>query len=220
MQTSLSLSLDTRRVRKDNSYPIIIRLGHFQKTTSIATGQSVQEIYWDDKKRQVRRSFKGVKSVQFLNNLLLSELAKAQEIINRLHFKGELDFLSVTQLKNKIVRKSKYESFFEYGLDKAKELREAQRFGTARNYEGVLSILKTFMKNKNLKFNEVNHDFLKRFEQFHLSKPGNSQNGLASYMRTIKAIYNRGIKEDIIEREYYPFYKYQIKTNPTEKRAI
>mgnify|MGYP003676184491 CR=1 FL=1 len=39
-------------------------------------------------------------------------------------------------------------------------------------------------------------------------------------MRTIKAIYNKGIKEDIIERENYPFYKYQIKTNPTEKRAI
>tara|TARA_R110002051_G_scaffold280349_1_gene341955 strand:- start:11029 stop:12249 length:1221 start_codon:yes stop_codon:yes gene_type:complete len=220
MQTSLSLSLDTRRIRKDNSYPIIIRLGHFQKTTSIATGQSVQEIYWDNKKKQVRRSFKGVKSVQFLNNLLLSELAKAQEIINRLHFKGELDFLSVKQLKTKIVRKSKYDSFFEYGLDKAIELREAQRFGTARNYEGVISILKTFTKNKNLNFNELNHDFLKRFEQFHLAKPDNSQNGLASYMRTIKAIYNKGIKEDIIEREYYPFYKYQIKTNPTEKRAI
>lgn len=220
MQTSLRLSLDTRRKRKDNSFPIIIRLGHFQKTTSIATGQTVEKIYWDDSKKQVKRSYKGVQSVKFLNNLLLSELAKAQEIINRLHYKEELDFLSVKQLKNKIVRKSKYESFYAYGLDQVKELRVAQRFGTARNYEGVISILKVFTKQKDLKFNELNHAFLKRFEQFHLSKSGNSQNGLASYMRTIKAIYNKGIKDDIIEREYYPFYKYQIKTIPTEKRAI
>jgi len=220
MQTSISLRLDTRRKRKDNTYPIIMRLGHFQKTTSIATGQSLQKMYWNESKKQVRSSYKGVESVKFLNNLLLSEVAKAQEIINRLHYKGELDFLSMKQLKAKIVRKSKYESFFEYGLEIAKDLRTAQRFGTARNYEGIISILKVFNKQKNLKFNELNLDFLKRFEQFHLAKSGNTQNGLASYMRTIKAIYNKGIKDDIIEREYYPFLKYQIKTNPTEKRAI
>jgi len=220
MQTSISLSLDTRRKRKDNTFPIIMRLGHFQKTTSIATGQSLNQLYWNESKKQVRSSYKGSESVKFLNNLLLSEVAKAQEIINRLHYKGELDFLSINQLKVKIVRKSKYESFFEYGLETAKDLKVAQRFGTARNYEGIIGILKVFNKQKDLKFNELNLDFLKRFERFHLSKVGNTQNGLASYLRTIKALYNRGIKDDIIEREYYPFLKYQIKTNPTEKRAI
>lgn len=103
---------------------------------------------------------------------------------------------------------------------KSQKTSAAQRFGTARNYEGIVGILKVFNKQKDLKFNELNLDFLKRFERFHLSKPGNTQNGLASYMRTIKAIYNRGIKDDIIERVHYPFLKYQIKTNPTEKRAI
>jgi site-specific recombinase XerD len=220
MQTSIRLSLDTRRKRKDNTFPIIIRLGHYQKTTSIAIGLSIQEKYWNESKSEVRGSYKGTESVKFQNNLLLSEVAKAQEIINRLHFKGELDFLSMNQLKAKIVRKSKYESFFEYGLETAKDLRVAQRFGTARSYEGLVSVLKVFNKQKDLKFNELNLDFLKRFERFHLSKKGNTQNGVASYMRTIKAIYNRGIKDDIIEREYYPFLKYQIKINPTEKRAI
>lgn len=220
MQTSLNLSLDTRRKKRDNSFPIIIRLSHLQKTSSIATGQAVQEKYWDKSNKQVKRSYKGIVSVNFLNNLLLSEIAKAQDIINRLHYNGELNFLTINQLKSKIVRKSKYESFFEYGLNIAKDLKVSQRFGTARNYEGIISILKAFNKDKDLKFNELNLDFLKRFEQFHLAKPGNSQNGLASYMRTIKAIYNRGIKDGIIEREYYPFLNYKIKINPTEKRAI
>ena len=48
--------------------------------------------------------------------MLLSEVAKAQEIFNRLHYKGELDFLSMKQLKAKIVRKPKYESYFKNGL--------------------------------------------------------------------------------------------------------
>ncbi len=220
MQTSLKLSLDQRRKRKDNSFPIIIRLGHFQRTTSISTGQSIQKEYWDDSKRQVRRSYKGVESVANLNNILLNEKARAQEIINDLFKKGELDFLSVIQLKDKIVRKSKYDSFYSFGYSLVDELKISQRHGTARSYNGLLGILRVFTKNRDLKFNELNYDFLKKFERFHLSKAGNTLNGLASYMRTIKAIYNKGIKEDIIERDAYPFHKYQIKSVPTQKRAI
>ncbi|HMB62500.1 MAG TPA: phage integrase SAM-like domain-containing protein [Eudoraea sp.] len=66
----------------------------------------------------------------------------------------------------------------------------------------------------------MNYNFLKRFEQFHLSKDGNTLNGVAAYMRVLKAIYNKGIKEGMIEREAYPFYQYQIKTLPTAKRAM
>lgn len=220
MQTSLSLSLDKRRLRKDNTYPIIIRLGHFQKTTSIATGQSVPEIFWDDRKKQVRRAYKGVESVSFLNNLLRTQLAKANEIVNNLLYKGELDFMSIVEIKDRIVGKTKYISFYKFGYSQVEKLKESQRYGTARNYEGVLGILKTFTKNRDLKFNELNYQFLKRFERYHLSKPGNSLNGIASYMRTIKAIYNKGIKEGHVQRDNYPFFKYQIKTAPTQKRAI
>ena len=39
-------------------------------------------------------------------------------------------------------------------------------------------------------------------------------------MRTIRAIYNKGIKEGLIEKEAYPFADYKIRTEPTEKRAI
>ena len=59
-----------------------------------------------------------------------------------------------------------------------------------------------------------------RLHVFHLSKEGNTLNGLASYMRTIRAIYNRGIKAGIIEQDAYPFIHYQIKMTPTSKRAL
>jgi len=49
---------------------------------------------------------------------------------------------------------------------------------------------------------------------------GFSENGLAVYMRTIRAIYNKAIKEGCAELEAYPFKKYSIKTKPTKKRAI
>ncbi|WP_350286136.1 tyrosine-type recombinase/integrase [uncultured Croceitalea sp.] len=47
MNTSIKLSLDTRRMTQNGCFPIILRLTHFRKTTSIKTGHYVPEEYWD-----------------------------------------------------------------------------------------------------------------------------------------------------------------------------
>lgn len=219
MKTNLTLALDLRRKKSDNTYPIILRLSHLRKTTSISLGYSIEKEYWDSRKRNVRNSYKGVTSVSKLKNILLKEKTRASDIINDLFDKKELEFLSIKQVKDKIVRISKYESFFEFGLGLAEDLKKAQRYGTARNYIGVLGTFKTYNNNKDLKFNELNYDFLLKYESQYLSK-GNSINGLASNLRTIKAIYNKAIRAGLVKKEAYPFTNYKIRTIPTKKRAI
>lgn len=212
--------LDKRRMKKDGKFPIIFRLTHNRKTTSISTGYSIHEIYWDERKKEVRSNYKEVDSVRLLNHLLLKEKARASNIINKLYDKEELQYLSILQIKQHLTRKINYTSFIEYGYFLVDELKHVRRFGTARSYECTLKIIKTFREGNDIKFNEVNYDFLKKFEKFHLVKEGNNLNGLAAYMRTIRAIYNKGIKDGSIEKEAYPFSEYKIKTIPTKKRAL
>ncbi len=51
MNTSLVLTLDMRRTKKDDTYPVIIRISHYNRSTSFTTGVSVLEKDWDfDKK--------------------------------------------------------------------------------------------------------------------------------------------------------------------------
>lgn len=219
MNTNVKLSLDTRRQKKDASYPIILRLTHFRKTTSVSLGQSVQPEYWDDRNEKIKRAFKGTSSISKLNNQLLKEKTRAVDIINELHDKDELNFLSILQLKSKIVKTASFESFFEYSKDIVNELKKAERYGNANTYYAVIKVLEKFTGGNDIKFNEVNYGFLKRFESWHFSR-GNSVNGLSAYMRTIKAILNKAIKADVIPREAYPFTHYRIKTTPTEKRAL
>ena len=64
--------------------------------------------------------------------------------------------------------------------------------------------MKTFTKKSDIKFNEVNYDFLKRFEKFHLTKEDSNLNGLAAYLRTIRAIYNKA-KMVVLTRKHTPF---------------
>jgi len=219
MKTFLSIILDTRRKKKDGSFPIILRLTHLRKTTSISTGFSVQKIYWDEKKCEIKRNYPEVDSVPRLNNLLLKEKAKANDILNKLYDEGKLNYMSIDQVKNRIVKKHRYNSFFGYGYSLVQDLKKSRRFGTARNYKGALSVLRTFRNGRDIKFNEFNYSMILKFERYHLGK-GNSLNGLSTYLRVYRAIYNKGIKEGLIEREAYPFANYTIRQAPTKKRAI
>lgn len=101
----------------------------------------------------------------------------------------------------------------------AEDLKKSQRYGTARSYKGILGAFKTCNNNNDLKFNELNYNFLLKYESQYLSK-GNSINGLASNLRTIKAIYNKAIRAGLVKKEAYPFTNYRIRTIPTKKRAI
>lgn len=215
----MTLLLDTRRAKKDGSYPIIFRLTHLRKTTSIATGFSISEIFWDSQKCCIRKSYSKVSQIARLNTLLLKEEARANDILNQLFDQGKLNYLSISEVKKRITRNSSYDSFFAFGETVVDDLKAEHRYGTARHYKGILAVLRTFTRGRDLKFNELNYDFIKRFERQHLAK-GNSWNGLSTYLRGIRALYNKGIKAGLIEKEAYPFTYYSIRQMPTEKRAL
>lgn len=208
-----------RRMKKDNSYPVIMRLGHNERTTSIPLGISVLEDDWDIKNKVVKKSYVGLSSVTRLNNLIQKKKADAMDVILKLHESGQLNLLSVTAVRDKIVQENKNQSFFHYAGLLIEDLKKANRIGTARSYKGVISVLKTYNNDRDLKFHDITYSFLSKFDTHHKSN-GNGSNGLAVYMRTIRAIYNKAIKEGIIEKELYPFNDYKIKTTPTEKRAL
>jgi len=219
MNTNIVISLDTRRKKKDGTYPLVMRLGHNARTTSIPIGISISEKDWDEEGRTIKKSYGGVSSIARINNIIQKKKTEAMDIIVKLEEKGLLDTLSVSDLKDRIYQPEANQSFFNYSNNLIEELKKANRFGTARNYKGVISVLKDYCKNKDLPFKQMTYQFLCNFETNHLSK-GNSYNGLSVYMRAIRAIYNKAIKAGIVDKENYPFSSYKIKSEPTDKRAL
>ncbi|WP_373519125.1 phage integrase SAM-like domain-containing protein [Pricia sp.] len=219
MKTNITLSMDKRRKRKDGMCPIIFRLSHHRKTISITTGFAVPPEYWNEKNREIKRTYNGVSSVARLNNLLMKKKTDLRDGINSLEENSSLEALSITDLKNILTKSNKSILFFEYGQQLIDEMEEAKRFGNARAYKSAMGALKKFNKKANLRFEEISYNYLKRFETSHFKK-GNSVNGLSMYMRTIRAIYNKAIHQGIVSADYYPFKKYKIKSQPTAKRAI
>lgn len=245
--TSIKISLDKRRIKDDGTYPIILRLTHNGKSTSIKTGFSVLESEWDAKACKVKNSYRGATSVTRLNNEIQKKKAEALDEILKLENSKKDTFRTIEQVRKQVAPDKASSSFYDYANTLVKNLIASDRIGTARSYIGVINALKTFNngkpfdKNKggnpkkssnakysaqfkdinyrDLHFEEISYEFLRKLENHHLSS-GNGYNGLAVYMRTIRSIYNQGIKEGKIERIHYPFNEYKIKTKPTQKRAL
>ncbi len=239
MNTNVIVALDQRRKKKDGTYPIILRLSRDERTIPIPTSYSIPSKDWDDKKREVKTSYQGVTSVTRLNNILGTKRKAARDIILRLEEDGKADALSLAEIKNRIVQQEVSGSFFNYSDELIDDLRKAERFGTARWYEGTTNVLKDFIngtdkhanngkaknnkkeeyKGKDLKFRDITYNFLMKFETQHYAD-GNAVNGLSMYMRAIRAIYNKAIKAGIAEDEANPFKSYSISTEPTRKLAL
>jgi integrase/recombinase XerD len=219
MATNIILSLDTRRIRKDGTYPVVLRLGHKARTTSIPTGITVTVSDWDDKQRKIKNSYKGASSVTRLNNMLQKMKADAMDIVLKLQEAGTLDSMTVTELRARVTRNSDSASFFSFTATVIDDLRRAHRIGTARSYHEVMRLLQTYMQGKELLLNDIDYSFLQAFETWHIGK-GNGLNSLAVYMRTIRALYNKAIKSGLVETDRYPFARYKIRTTPTRKRAL
>ncbi len=219
MVTNIILSLDLRRPKNDGSFPIIFRIGHNRRTTSITSGYSTPMKYWDNKNHCVKHNFPGTESPQRLNNLLLKRKALYMDIITRLQERNELKFLSIMQLKGRLVGPSSSASVFTFAEGLIKELRAANRIGTARSYEDTMRSFKKFRHQKDLTFNEFNIEVLKKFETDYFSR-GNTWGGFSVLMRTLRALYNKAIKAGQAEEDGYPFKHYVIRTPKTRKRAI
>src|SRR3954465_520470 len=102
MSTNIVIALDTRRAKTDGTYPIVMRLGHNRRTTSIPLNISVKEKDWDDKSRTVRKSYSGTGSVARLNNIIQKRRADAMDIIVKLEEADELNNLSLVAIRDRI----------------------------------------------------------------------------------------------------------------------
>ena len=219
MRTSVVLTLDTRRAKADGTYPVLLRIIHYEKPAAITTGVYLKKQDWDEKARCIKPSYKGTDSVTRLNNYLLKRKMEATDVITKLDEKKTLDSLTALQIKDLILHKSDMDSFFKFGEGLVAAMKEAHQIGNARTYKFALDVLKAYAKNKDLAFRDINYNFLVKFEQEHYRK-GNATNSLSVYLRTIRAIFNKAILSGVIGQELYPFKAYVIKSKRTRKRAI
>ena len=212
---SIKAILYTHKKLKDNSHPIVLQFIHDRKIRKIALGYSITPSYWDEEKGLVQSNHPNSKS---LNSLIKQKIGEAEK--EKIKLQSEKEIFTVDDLISRIRKTRPKTSFFTYTENLISEMLKAKKIGNADIYKTTLSVVRSFYNKSTLEFSQIDFNFLKSLETYHLSKPGNAVNGLSVYMRTLRAIYNRAIKDGTVDQKYYPFAKYKIKSTKTIHRAI
>ena len=151
-------------------------------------------------------------------NIALNAIqSKAENLINKMSENGGI--FSFERFERQFFSNSTSTSVFNFMDRVVMDLKQTQRLGTAASYATAISAFKAFRDQQDLTFQDLDYRMLATFEK-HLKLKDCSTNTIGIYLRSLRAIYNKAIREHIVTQEHYPFKDLRIKTAPTIKRAL
>lgn len=212
MKATTAIIHYTRRLRKDGTYPVKLRITHNRQQRYYNTSHNLTEA--DFEKTQGERPRGDFKDIALK---LQKAERKANQVIEDLPVFTWKSFKKLF-IDNRPIKGLISEAFQDY----AKELRVAGRIGTAVSYECANSSLSKFIPGA--KYIDITPDVLRHYEKWMVGD-GNSGNSISTvgiYLRSLRTMFNNAIAEGSLNKDYYPFgrKKYEIPTSNNVKKAL
>lgn len=217
MSTYAAYILNTRRKKKNGTYPLLIRIFHKGNNTTLSTGYEFLENEWNQEKCVVTPKYSKAGNIRIINQTLSDRLNEINKKIIDLDNKNALAHLSPSELR-KSLTEAPTTSIIEYLGDHIESLKSSKQGGNARHFQSALNAIRNYHR-KDLTFFDVDVRFLNKY-QAHLKSKGVKQNSISAYLRPIRTIFNKAIDENIIGVEYYPFRRFKIKSEKTQTRNL
>ena len=246
MSTTISIILDTRRMKKTDKYPVKLRVTFQRVTEYYQTIFDLSKEEWEkltasrirnelqpirDKLKDIER--KAENSVKELSPFNFAEFEKdfirSNTNFRQRNFKTEVitpngdefdysPFYKKFSLFNETAGKPGLISY-SY-LKYIKQLIREGRISSAINYHCSYVSLKKFRGD--VPFFVITTTYLKEYENW-LKNQDISKTTIGIYLRPLRALFNEAIEDGIIKREKcYPFgkRKYRIPTSKNVKKAL
>ncbi|HET6556030.1 MAG TPA: site-specific integrase [Prolixibacteraceae bacterium] len=236
MATKYSFKIDRskEKVLKDGSFPIALVIRKEGQRKKIYLGLSANEYLnekkelisqWNDKfqRYETDRRKKDLHPDRDKNNDWLNKLSiRCKDVIEDFD-KNRIDW-TLNQFEQALLNKSKKSGIEAFLLQYIERLDHLGKFGNKRCYQGVLDMLRKFDHHFGKRvFNEIDLKYVKRFSDF-LEERGQSGNTKKYYMKTLRSVLNKAIKDGECSAVSYPFGKdgYSITglAQETDKRYL
>ena len=151
-----------------------------------------------------------------VQNRIDSDIALLKRIVK------DLDNSGVTYSVGDIVKRFKSPECHVLVLDfmqnQIRLLRNANRLGTALNYEKTMKNFAEFLGGVNLPFSAMTEQLIADYNAF-LVQRGMVRNSISFYMRIMRAVYNKAVRQKLVEQSQ-PFTEVYTGIDRTRKRAV
>ena len=192
---------------------IFYQVTHRRATLQITTSIRLQPNEWDATREEVAV---GVAERSIIQHRIDSDIALLKRIVKDLEDSG------ATYSARDIIKRYKSPEFHVSVLDfmqnQIRLMRNANRLGTALNYEKTMKNFAEFLGEVNLPFSAMTEQLIADYNAF-LVQRGMVRNSISFYMRIMRAVYNKAVRQKLVEQSH-PFTEVYTGIDRTRKRAV
>ena len=196
-----------KKVNKDGTYPLTIRITKERKASFINLGHNVFEKDWDSKGQRVKKAHPN--SVR-LNNFILKKLAEANNTLL------ELESNSKDTSPKSVFREIKPKagkSFFDQAKIFVDNLQKNGKYGRHKTEEGRIERFREFLKTHHMTdimFPEITVNLLNQYRAYLKSTRDIKERTIVNHLLVIRTIYNQAAANHITDKKNYPFGKDKV----------
>ncbi|MBK9282768.1 MAG: site-specific integrase [Sphingobacteriaceae bacterium] len=212
---TLKLTLDTRRAKKDGSFPLVFRLSLNGQTRDIPTGFNSTDKCWSTITNNIKPSHP---LFEIINKELQEK--KIKYLYKIIEFEKQFPYdKNIQKIRDYLISKSeKKQTVNEFWKNEIKNLYDSNKNGNALIYsESLKAVIKKC--DLNIPFEKIDYSFLKSLE-IDFIKQGTGINSINLYLRTFRAVYNKAINHKVVSMNHYPFRNFKLKKEKTIPRTI
>lgn len=209
---TVSLYLDTRRMKKNGKYPVKLNVFHKGQMLLPTEFDASAETWNGTEYNRKAQNWKAK------NVALRSLMNNVEKKIFELEESGSLRKMAGNELKDELKRviSGNNEKEGRLFLDVMREFMDTKsKRSTASCYEGTIQKLNKY--DNSCTFDSMDRKWLTRFNMYLLDS-GMKVNTCGIHLRNIRAVFNYAIDEGYTE--LYPFRKFIIKKEDTRKRSL
>ena len=216
MKATISIVCYKYRTLCNGEHPIMIRITKDRSRKYETIGISINPKYWDFDKNQPKWNCPNKELIETTISEKLSEYRK-----QILELQAENKEYSVNKLVQQVRKPTRKITVGNYLNELIESLEKENRIGNSKHYIALRNSLKQFNGTLQILFSEIDVPFLNKYESY-LRQQGNKVNTISIKVRTLRATYNKAIKNNIVKKDYYPFDDYNVSQlrETTVKRAI
>jgi len=182
---------------------LVVRVTIDRVTNYDYSGYDINPIDFDEIREMVKTSHP---KYRYLNKLMRKKFDKIDDIIFDLETNNKrLSAKEIIDLANN-KPKASY-AFYDVAEEFCENYESQNKFNQAISSRGYLKRLKDFLNNKEIKFENIDVKFLKRFESYLKTATSLSDTSIFNILRFIRTIYNIAISDGLVDISCYPFGK-------------
>ena len=191
----------------------MVRITQNKTRKYVSLGLSYHPSLWDSQKHQPRKNHPKKKLLEaIIAKKVASYHTKFLEIV------AEDKAVSPEALVKAVESPSTARQVFPFFDELIERLIKSGKIGNANVYKDTRRTLKQYVSHAGLLFTDIDQRFLNKYEAF-LSNRGLSDTSLSVYFRTLRAVFSKAIKEQLVKAEYSPFRDFNVsKFNTTTKK--